>query len=582
MKFVDGKMRGKNLFWINLKFIFLKWIQWDRSGTFFAFLRIPITVLLPILNAFLLQILARAVELNWSFPYFVKVLLLLLCIILILTVVQRLLESKLKEFQTCISMHYAVEMMGKLIHMDYERLENYDSRAQFQRCKKFAFEGRQTDGAWAIVRLTGLLTSLLGIASYSALFGRINIILLVVILGTCLIEWLISSRIIQVGDRTENEMVKGEMEFTYLYRIATRPEIEKDIRLSRAASWLIEHLKQAESKYMNVMHTYTVQATKLTGMQVLCTIIRDFSTFYFLVASVLNGNIMASEFLFYFSLVTGFSDWINGISGHIKSLKRIMLECEHYRDFINIPNTHKEGKNIKIQRIETIECKNVSFGYTEDNEILKDINICIHAGQNIALVGVNGAGKTTLIKLLCGLYQPTKGEILINGVSLQELDLEDYYSHISAVFQDYMILPTSVYDNITFGEEISRESIKEIENDIGVSIQKKALLLSGGQKQKLLLARALYKRSSLLVLDEPTAAMDSIAEERLYQQYKKLAEDRISIFISHRLSSTQFCDTILLMEDGKIVEEGTHETLMNKNGLYKEMFDKQGFYYRRQ
>ena len=145
-----------------------------------------------------------------------------------------------------------------------------------------------------------------------------------------------------------------------------------------------------------------------------------------------------------------------------------------------------------------------------------------------------------------------------------------------------MILPTSVYDNITFGEEISRESIKEIENDIGVSIQKKALLLSGGQKQKLLLARALYKRSSLLVLDEPTAAMDSIAEERLYQQYKKLAEDRISIFISHRLSSTQFCDTILLMEDGKIVEEGTHETLMNKNGLYKEMFDKQGFYYRRQ
>lgn len=560
----------------NMRFLISRWLRWDKTGTVCVFLRIPVAVILPILTAFLPRLLVSAIEFQWDFLYFVKALLILSSVILILTMMSRFLEARLKEFQAGISMHYAVEMMHKLIHMDYERLESYEGRAQFQRCKKFAFEGEQADGAWSAVRLTGLLTSLLGIVSYSALFGRISIWLLAVILGSCFVELFISSRIIQFGDQTENQMVRGEMEFFYLYRIATQKEIEKDIRLSRAGSWLMKHLKQAENKYMDVMHAYTVQSTRLLGIQVLCTIIRDFSTFGFLVFSVLQGDILASEFLFYFSLVTGFSDWINGISGHIKSLKRIMLECAHYRRFISMPNVQKEGKRIPIDKIENIELRHVYFSYA-DSIVLRDINVCFRADENIALVGANGAGKTTLIKLLCGLYQPTEGEILINGISMRDLDLENYYMQISAVFQEYMVLPTNVLCNITLRE--TNDELKEWEKELGVALNKDATMLSGGQKQKMLLARALYKKGSLLILDEPTATLDPLAEEKLYQQYKDLAKDRISIFISHRLSSTQFCDRILLMDNGEIIEEGTHRELMKKNGAYKRMFEEQGHYY---
>ena len=247
----------------NMRFLISRWLRWDKTGTVCVFLRIPVAVILPILTAFLPRLLVSAIEFQWDFLYFVKALLILSSVILILTMMSRFLEARLKEFQAGISMHYAVEMMHKLIHMDYERLESYEGRAQFQRCKKFAFEGEQADGAWSAVRLTGLLTSLLGIVSYSALFGRISIWLLAVILGSCFVELFISSRIIQFGDQTENQMVRGEMEFFYLYRIATQKEIEKDIRLSRAGSWLMKHLKQAENKYMDVMHAYTVQSTRL-------------------------------------------------------------------------------------------------------------------------------------------------------------------------------------------------------------------------------------------------------------------------------------------------------------------------------
>ncbi|NLV76680.1 MAG: ABC transporter ATP-binding protein, partial [Tissierellia bacterium] len=247
----------------------------------------------------------------------------------------------------------------------------------------------------------------------------------------------------------------------------------------------------------------------------------------------------------------------------------------------------------------SIEFKNVSFKYGEDGDyVLKNFNFKIAPGEKIALVGVNGAGKTTIVSLLMRLLKPTEGEILVDGVSQDKYNIYDYYSLFSTVFQDIYIMPDTILNNITSGEENpDMEKAYKALKDVGLldfvnnlpekentylvrTSRDNAIDLSGGQNQRLLLARALYKDGPISILDEPTAALDPIAESEIYEEYNEMTENKTAIFISHRLASTKFCNRILFLENGEIVEKGTHEELMEKNGKYREMFEIQSHYYR--
>ena len=231
---------------------------------------------------------------------------------------------------------------------------------------------------------------------------------------------------------------------------------------------------------------------------------------------------------------------------------------------------------------------------------LKGIDLTIEEGESLALVGINGAGKTTLVKLICGLYSPTKGEILINGKQINEYNIEEYYSMISAVFQEIRpicftmleYVASSDLDRLTArADAISAmklagigEKIENLENGIDTHLMKgiydDGVDLSGGEMQKLVLARAIYKNGNMLILDEPTAALDPIAENNLYLKYRELTRGKTSIYISHRFASTRFCDHIVLLEDGVIKESGTHDSLMERDGQYAYMFGVQAKYYK--
>jgi ABC-type multidrug transport system fused ATPase/permease subunit len=241
---------------------------------------------------------------------------------------------------------------------------------------------------------------------------------------------------------------------------------------------------------------------------------------------------------------------------------------------------------------------------------LKNINLKIEAGEKIAVVGLNGAGKTPLVHLICGMYTPTEGNIFVNGHDINDYNREEYYSIISAVFQQYKFLPVSISQNISISSpDLARlqkcidysgiqEKINTLPDGINTPLIKELNLngteLSGGESQKLLLARAIYKPSSILVLDEPTAALDPIAESELYEKYSGFAlwpaypacpagrrqAGKTSLFISHRLASTRFCDRIVYIEDGEIREIGAHNDLLNANGRYAELFNIQSYYYR--
>lgn len=278
--------------------------------------------------------------------------------------------------------------------------------------------------------------------------------------------------------------------------------------------------------------------------------------------------------------------------------------CE-YRKMMDVPDKfmRKEGMSIPDEwrrRLPDIEFKNVSFRYEEDGEdILKDVSFSIKSGEKIALVGNNGAGKSTLVKLLCGFYHPTGGEILIGGHSVETLNLDEYHDLLATIFQDINTIPVSIAGNVSgcIEDETDMSRVREcliradLWKDVEILDRKErtnltqsfdpdGIELSGGMMQKLMLARCLYKDAPMFVLDEPTAALDPIAESNMYEEYKKATQGKSALFISHRLASTKFCDRILFIEKGRITETGTHNELLEKKGKYAEVFEIQSQYYR--
>jgi ABC-type multidrug transport system fused ATPase/permease subunit len=320
----------------------------------------------------------------------------------------------------------------------------------------------------------------------------------------------------------------------------------------------------------------------------------------------LDNKITLGDFTFYFGAIGGFSRWVGDIVNSFNSIISQSLAVGYVREYMDIKDVYNHGKGCDLPEQSDlpleIEFRNVSYKYPKaEDYTIKNVSLKIAKGEKLAVVGENGAGKTTLVKLLCGYYYPTEGEIFVNGKSLPEYNLEEYYTMFAAVFQDIGLLPISIEEfvasrNADSGEidgakvgkvleqsELS-DKIASLSNGVKTLLMKSvfddAIDLSGGEKQKLMLARALYKNAPCIVLDEPTAALDPIAESNLYVKYNELTKDKTLFYISHRLASTRFCDRIIYIENGGIAEQGTHDELIKADGKYAHMFGLQSHYYR--
>lgn len=327
---------------------------------------------------------------------------------------------------------------------------------------------------------------------------------------------------------------------------------------------------------------------------------REAVAYAYLIYLVTKGTLTVSEFVFYFGIITGFSNWVVNLVYSYSQIERCCNECQAYRNYIETEDVSQQGNEFTDKTVASIVFDNVSFRYpSAEKDTLKNINLAFKSGENIAIVGENGAGKTTLVKLLCGLYAPTNGKITVNSKDIAVFSKDSYFDLFSAIFQDYFFLPMTIAQNISAEIEYDKEKlycafekagildkINTLENKentlMDKEVYKNAVDFSGGEKQKLLLAKAIYKNAPVLILDEPTAALDPIAENELYLKYNALTKDKLSFFISHRLSSTRFCDRILFVSDGQIAEQGTHDELMTLKGAYYRMYQMQSYYYREQ
>ena len=313
-----------------------------------------------------------------------------------------------------------------------------------------------------------------------------------------------------------------------------------------------------------------------------------------------TGNISAGDFVLYFNAITLLTSTVYNLVDSYSGFQWQSDNISYSREYCDMPDKTNRGKGEPLPAGDfEIEFRNVSYTYYKaDEPTIKNLSITLHTGERLALVGLNGAGKTTLIKLMCGLYDPTEGDILLNGKPVNAYNRDEYFTLFSAVFQDINELPVSIAENIS-GESYGRtdkEKLMRCIKQAGLyekvmslpekekthlvrSLYDDAIELSGGQKQKMALAKALYKDAPILLLDEPTAALDPIAEQEMYLNYANFSQGKASVFISHRLASTRFCDRILLLEGGEIAETGTHGQLMELGGKYAELFELQSSYY---
>lgn len=432
--------------------------------------------------------------------------------------------------------------------------------------------------------------------------SNLNWILLVVIVVTTVIGYLVSRKANMWDYYHREELEKYYNHVGYFAQRAADEKFAKDVRVFGLRGW-IEELYE---KSIALVHGFLARKEKklLVGgvADVLLGLMRNGVAYFFLINMALGEGLSAAEFLLYFTAVSTFTAGLTGVINDLVELHKHTISLVSIRELLDRDEQFEFDGGADVALDPTASCEirfeHVSFRYPgAETDVIHDLDLTIHAGEKLAVVGLNGAGKTTLVKLMCGFYDPTDGRVLLNGRDIREFDRRQYYKLFGAVFQDFSVLPVALEENVAQRSEdidearvwdcLDRAGLVEkakslhsgIKTSIGREVDEDGVELSGGETQRLMLARALYKNAPLLVLDEPTAALDPIAENDIYMKYSGMTAGRTSVFISHRLASTRFCDRILFVADGGIAEEGTHDELIARGGKYAELFHVQSRYY---
>lgn len=587
---------------------YLKYI-WDKKRRiiFYGALFFPAFIAANYLQVYLPKIVIQELEEGRSMMHLIIVMAgLLVCMMLCTWLHVRMITGV-----TCDNRMVVQEMQNlfseKLLYVDYKYLEDkqFISLRNMVRVNLFggdigetAENKRLLDFGEELIRLAAALGNAI---LYLLYLGKLSVWLGLIVIIIPLLTFILVKTVRKSEENTVQQSADVWQKLDYITRKSEDFGMAKDVRLYGMEDWLYSlsdryckerlHLKGREMLLRGLGNSANVLTHGIYYGFVLGCILYQFW----------KGNLGASDVVFYAGISRGLYQILDySISSGFIRLAQISMEFNRFTEFLSYgEDTGKVEAKIQGGPAEIV-LEHVSFSYPEgDRKILDDVSLTVRRGERIAIIGVNGAGKTTLMKLLCGLLHPTDGRILLNGTDIEEMTASERYAWFSCVFQDVQFLPLSIRENIAMlpaGEADDakiwacleqagiREAVEELPQKLDTLMEKTlnedAADFSGGQRQKLILARALYRDAGILILDEPTAALDALAEKEIYEAYAQFAAGKMSFFVSHRLAGTTFCDRILLLDGGCIAEEGTHQELIAAGGLYAEMFALQGKYYK--
>lgn len=506
-----------------------------------------------------------------------------------------------------------LKLFEKYMTCSYEKLEDADFTAHYKEADGYLADDNHflSEAAMHIIEIG---SGALGIILYFSILIRLPKWVLAVLITGTIVELLISRNAENERKKRQETIGRLTRKADYMNKTAADVRSAKDIRIFGMIPWLEEKFTAVLDRFHIENTQVEKQRIRIAGIRAGISGVLEILTGILLAVFVLQEKLSLAEYILYVGAIRSFSMWSFQFGTLMQNFYRMNGDLSRIRSFIDGEETiqlntqtqvNKQSNRsivnttgMKFDHVSKIEFLHVFYRYPKsDRWIVKDLSFVIEDGEKIALVGMNGAGKTTMIKLLCGLLIPTKGTIRINGVSSTDISREDYYRLFSTVFQDIHLFPASIQRNIVcsdeqidpirFDDAVKKSGMDQVAQKfrdglntlLVAEVDADAVNLSGGQVQKLMLARAIYKNAPILLLDEPTAALDPIAEKNIYLQYNEMAEGKVSVFISHRLASTVFCDRIFFMKNGIIAEEGTHEELIQKKGDYYEAFSVQSKYY---
>lgn len=520
---------------------------------------------------------------------------------LVFLCVNSISAQKLGVGFTYVRMMLVKERIAKTLSMEYETLETPEMLDRLQKAK------RATSGDWQGVQ--GMMTYMQTMMIYVVSVIVSTIIMtsfnpwIILVVGILSVIQFLFFDYIRKKDKKEmwDAMMPHWRKLEYMENVTTDFSYAKDIRLFGMRGFLSKRQKKVydkELEHWRRSRQYWVWNTLFAhGI----AFIRNLIVVGWLIWSVVNSGLSIGNFTLYFASSMAFSEAVNQLLIAVAGLKERSAHTDDFRSYMDIPIGDETAETIPIPEAEEYEFtfENVSFRYKgQEKYALKNINITLSPGEKLAVVGLNGAGKTTFIKLLLRLYDVTEGRILLNGTDIRSFNRAEYFRMFAPAFQDVTVFAFPMSENVSMSEPFNTdkgraeemlrsaglgEKIDSLEKGVDTELLKvlydDGVDLSGGEKQKLALARALYKESKIIVLDEPTAALDALAEYRLYQSFDGMIGKKTAVYISHRLSSTRFCDRVAMFAKGEMVETGTHEDLMALDGEYAEMFRVQAQYY---
>lgn len=584
----------------NLHYVLKRMGKWGKG-------LIPIQILSVLIDSvelfivpILVKLVIQQIEVGNSIDGVLQLIGIYAVIVLAVYMIQGFVMNQTSWRMNFVLIRFKRELMNTMMSMDYANMENprvldeHEKIRNVMNNKDASIEGMMNSSVRCGKFILQMLISAVLITKLSIFLVVILCILLV--LAAIPIERAKSRDKVEVWDALGPHW-RRHFNLGFL---TTRFNAAKEIRVFDMKDWIyrkylgVNH--DIQEKYIHSRNIWFKCHGIVAGLQLL----QEVFLYVFLIYKLAQGDLSIADFTLYVSSVHIFSKAVNDFMLEFADIKKQSSEVADFRKFVDEYTVETEGFDEKAEEKVDVAFRNVSFCYEGQTKYaLENVNIEIPYGQRLAIVGLNGAGKTTFIKLLCGLYQPSEGQIVVNGECTSEMEKTGLFRMFSPVFQNVEVYPFSVAENVSMkmleDTDVSRveeclqkcglyekvQNLKYKENTQVLKVlDNEGVDFSGGEKQKLAFARALYKDTPMIILDEPTAALDPLAEEKLYKDFDQLIGKKTGIYISHRLSSTRFCDVIAMFKDGKIVEYGTHEELMSLKGEYFTIYEAQAQYYK--
>lgn len=580
---------------------------WKHNKKYISYLGLNqvIKVSLSVIALFFPQLILDALFTHQHFEEAIKLIASFISLSFLLGSIAHFVTKKCTDERMKTFHRFQLDLSAYMMSIRLEHIETNDFLNLKAKAEHYLYGGGQ--GFASVLEngfdMGGILLTLL---IYATTISKLNIFILFFLIILVCINTIFNYRFQKKNITINLEKATQERKSSYFMDVFQNFTYGKEIRVNNLTDWLIGKYNVQLTKMQKFYKSLSKNHFIYSLVSSFLSILQQIASYFYLFREVVRGNLSVGLFSLYLNAIMSFNSSIKQLISQVISIRQYTDYYNAYAEYISIKNIDKSSSasDLKDDKIISdvadscvIEFKNVGFRYPQNTyDSLYGVNAIIKNGDRIAVVGHNGAGKSTFIKLLLRIYQPSEGIITINGINIWDISLTCYLKLFSTVFQDYKLFAQSIKENITFCEESNTERVSAILSELKMNTKidsfaqkfdtnlyktfdNQGYVPSEGEAQKIAIARAIYKNAFIVILDEPSSALDPQSEYELYLMFDKMTTNKTSIFISHRLSITSISNKILVFEKGTIVESGTHDQLIQQGGLYSSMYQKQvGFY----